>query len=101
MWPYLVLLCSKCLAEAQRWNQRFISFFKNNKKSEENIIAFKMKINVVPKLTSTHPLQGSVPDKIDLSDPHQNPPDLGVEMFEINVPQNIPQVHSKAEDTLF
>ena len=91
MWPYLVLLCSKCLAKAQRWHQRFISFFKDNKKSEENIIAFKMKLNVVPKLTSTHPL----------SDSHQNPPDLGVEMFEINVPQNIPQLNSKAEDTLF
>ena len=49
----------------------------------------KMKINVVPKLASTHPLQGSVPDKIDLSDSHQNPPDLGVDMFEINVPKNI------------
>jgi len=45
----------------------------------------KMKINVVPKLASTHPLQGSVPDKIDLSDSHQNPPDLGVDLFEINV----------------
>ena len=56
-----------------------------------------MKLNVVPKLTSTHPLQGSVPDKIDLSDSHQNPPDLGVDMFEINVPKNITSTSSQRQ----
>ena len=56
-----------------------------------------MQINIVPKITSSSasPLQQSVPDKIDVFDSHQIPPDLRVEMLEIDAPQSLPQPDTK------